>query len=193
MRNGRAVIRAIKGARFREWIELEVEVRDGFAVVPPGLSVAVAVHRHGRRKPAIPQAAILDDWGEWRGALATTLSHDSHNLVVFGRDPAEMAMAANAVIGSGGGFAVVKDGQVSAHVKLPVAGLLSLEPPHELARAFSALQRAADEVAEWKPPYRVFRATTGVCLACNAGAHLTDLGLADGATKQIMCTFVRAA
>lgn len=193
MQNGRAIIRAIKGARFTQWTELEVEVRDGFAAVPPGMSVMVAVHRHGRRKPVVPQAAILDDWGEWCGALATTLSHDSHNLVVFGRDPADMAVAANAVIGSGGGFAVVKGGQVTAHVKLPVAGLLSLEPPAELSRAFTALQRAADEVAEWKPPYRVFRATTGACLACNAGPHLTDLGLTDGTTRQIMCTLVRAA
>lgn len=192
MTDGRAVIRAISGARFAKWIELTVDVRDGHAVVPEGHSVMVAIHRHGRR-PAVPQGVILDDWGVWRGALATTLSHDSHNLVVFGRDPVDMAAAANAVIAAGGGIAIAKAGKVTALAALPVAGLLSEDPPEVVARALAEVQRAADEVAEWKPPYRVFRACTGSCLACNPGPHLTDLGLTDGTTKKIVPTFVCAA
>ena len=105
--DGHAVVRAISGARFAKWLELEVEVKDGHAVVPEGYAVMVATHRHGRI-PATPQAVILHDWGTWRGALATTLSHDSHNLVVYGHDPAEMALAANTVIDMDGGCAVVK-------------------------------------------------------------------------------------
>jgi adenine deaminase len=190
--DGRAVVRAISGARFAKWLELEVEVKDGHAVVPEGFAVMVATHRHGRI-PATPQAVILHDWGTWRGALATTLSHDSHNLVVFGCDPVDMAAAANAVIAAGGGLAVAKNGAVTALAALPVAGLLSEEPPEQVAAALARVQAAADEVAEWKPPYRVFRACTGSCLACNPGPHLTDLGLTDGTTKKIVPTLVCAA
>lgn len=190
--NGRALIRTIKGARFTQWSELEVEVRDGHAVVPDDLSVLVAMHRHGRG-PDRPHAAILEDWGRWRGALATTYSHDSHNLVVFGHDPADMAVAANAVIAAGGGIAVVKEGRVIALLELPVAGILSMKPIEEVAREFKAVQAAADLIAEWKPPYRVFKAVTGSCLACNQGPHLTDLGLTDGTTREIVEALIRAA
>ncbi|WP_259461823.1 hypothetical protein, partial [Enterobacter sp. R1(2018)] len=44
----------------------------------------------------------------------------------------------------------------------------------------------SNKVADWEPPYRVFKAIEGTCLACNAGPHLTDLGLTDGATRQIV-------
>ena len=53
-----------------------------------------------------PRVAFLENWGNWRGAFATTVSHDSHNLTVFGRDSGEMAVAANAVHAAcRGGFA----------------------------------------------------------------------------------------
>jgi len=97
------------------------------------------------------------------------------------------------VIAAGGGLAVAKGGRVTALAALPVAGLLSEEPPEVVAAALARVQEAANEVAEWKPPYRVFRACTGSCLACNPGPHLTDLGLTDGTTKTIVPTLVCAA
>ena len=82
-------------------------------VLPDGVSVMAMVHRHGRA-PGVPQLALMEDWGTFTGAFATTVSHDSHNLAVFGRDPADMAVAANALIACGGGMAVAKDGVVTA-------------------------------------------------------------------------------
>ena len=130
--NGRALLQTIKGARFNSWSEIEVEVRDGFAVVPPDLSVMAIVHRHGRNDPK-PQLAIIEGWDRWRGAFATSYSHDSHNLILYGHDPAELALAANTVIGMQGGIVVVKDGQVVAQLAYPVAGMLSLGDPAEVA------------------------------------------------------------
>ncbi len=58
--------------------------------MPTGHVLQVAIHRHGRA-PATPVAALLADYAEagtdWTGAIATTVAHDTHNLVVFGRDP----------------------------------------------------------------------------------------------------------
>jgi adenine deaminase len=182
--NGRAVLRAIKGARFNSWSEIEVEVRDGFAVLPAHLSLMTVAHRHGRSDRP-PQSAIIDGWDRWRGAYASSYSHDSHNLVVYGCDPEEMALAANTVIGMGGGIAVVKDGRVSARIAYPVAGLLSDQAPAEVARAHKRVVEAAGEICTWQPPYRTFKALEGQSLACNAGPHLTDMGLTDGTTKEI--------
>ncbi|AVJ16550.1 adenosine deaminase [Serratia sp. MYb239] len=185
IRHGQATLRHIKGARFTQWGETTVEVRDGQVQLPAGFSLIWVQHRHGRHQ-AIPQLALLEGWGELRGAIATSYSHDSHNLVVLGRDPQDMAIAANALIASGGGMALSQNGEILAQVAMPIAGMLSDLPPAELAQQFKNLRDLSAKIADWEPPYRVFKAIEGTCLACNAGPHLTDLGLTDGTTRQIV-------
>jgi adenine deaminase len=182
--DGRATLRKIVGARFGSWGRVEVEVRNGRALLPPSHAAITILHRHGRA-PAIPQTAITDGWGEPRGAIATTVSHDSHNLLVLGRDPADMQAAANALIGAGGGMAVAEGGRVTALLPLPIAGLLADTPPEVTAANFAELREAADRVVDWQPPFRIFRGLTGLALACNAGPHPTDLGLTDGGTGEV--------
>lgn len=185
IRHGVARLRHIRGARFTQWGEVEVQVRDGKVQVPHGFSLIWVKHRHGRHE-AKPQIALLEGWGELRGAIATSYSHDSHNLVVLGRDADDMALAANQLIASGGGMALAQQGKILAHVAMPIAGMLSDLPAPELAQQFRQLRDLSAEVADWEPPYRVFKAIEGTCLACNAGPHLTDLGLTDGSTRQIV-------
>ncbi|WP_270934949.1 adenine deaminase [Falsiroseomonas oryzae] len=182
--DGRARLRKIVGARFGKWGSVELPVRNGFAVLPPGHACITIIHRHGRTA-AQPQTCITDGWGEPRGAIATTISHDSHNLLVLGRDPADMQAAANALIACGGGMAVAREGKVVALLPLPIAGLLADTPPEVTAANFAKLRAAADQVIDWQGPFRVFRGLTGISLACNAGPHPTDLGLTDGGTGEI--------
>ncbi|MCP2121330.1 UNVERIFIED_ORG: adenine deaminase [Pantoea agglomerans] len=184
-KHGVARLRHISGARFTQWGEVDAQVRHGVVAIPDGFSLIWVQHRHARHA-AKPQLALLEGWGELRGAIATSYSHDSHNLVVLGRDPHDMALAANMLIQSGGGMALVQNGDVIAHVAMPIAGMLSELPPDELARQFRELRERSNLIADWEPPYRVFKAIEGTCLACNAGPHLTDLGLTDGTTRQIV-------
>ena len=185
LRNGTARLRHIRGARFTEWGEVDVRVCDGKVQLPPGFSLIWVRHRHGRHD--LPhQIALLEGWGELRGAIATSYSHDSHNLVVLGRDAEDMAQAANLLVASGGGMALTQNGKVLSHVAMPIAGILSDLPATELAQQFRQLRELSSEVADWEPPYRVFKAIEGTCLACNAGPHLTDLGLTDGSTREII-------
>jgi len=184
---GSAGVRAISGMRFTEWREIEVKVRGGIASVPDDASLIYVRNRHGR-EGAIGQCAIQLGIGRIRGAIATTYSHDAHNLVVLGGTPHDMQLAANTLIQCGGGMAVVQDGAVLALVELPVAGMLSELSPSALADKFRALRDAADRVTEWKPPYWTFKAIEGTCLACNPGPHLTDLGLTDGSTQALVST-----
>ncbi|MCC3717201.1 amidohydrolase family protein [Rouxiella badensis] len=191
IKNGKATLRHIKGARFTQWNETTVEVRDGIAQLPAGFSLIWVQHRHGK-SPAKPQMALLEGWGELRGAIATTYSHDSHNLVVLGRNPADMVRAANHLIACGGGMALAQNAELLASVEMPIAGMLSDLPASELAAQFKNLRELSAQIADWEPPYRVFKAIEGTCLACNAGPHLTDLGLTDGGTRQIINPLVAA-
>jgi len=83
-------------------------------------------------------------------------------------------------------MALSQHGKLLAHVEMPIAGMLSELPAAELAKQFARLRELSAQVADWEPPYRVFKAIEGTCLACNAGPHLTDLGLTDGSLRQIV-------
>ncbi|WP_245318765.1 adenine deaminase [Consotaella salsifontis] len=183
----RARVALIDQPRFTRWSEAEAEVRGGFVVPPEGTTLIAVAHRHGRADSA-PRVGFLHGWGEWRGAFATTVSHDSHNLTVFGGNEADMAAAANAVIAAGGGMAVASGGEVRALLPLPIAGLVSAEGIAEVGAAFAALRAEMDRIAPWRPPYLVFKACFGATLACNAGPHQTDRGIADGATGRLLAS-----
>ncbi len=178
-------IATIDQPRFTRWGEAEAEVRDGFVVPPEGTTLIAVAHRHGR-SDSRPRVGFLRGWGEWRGAFANTVSHDSHNLTVFGSNPEDMALAANAVIAAGGGMAVASNGVVKAILPLPLSGLVSDAPLNDVARDFADVRAAMDDIVDWQPPYLVFKACFGATLACNAGPHQTDRGIADVETGMLM-------
>ena len=83
-------------------------------------------------------------------------------------------------------------GALLSVLPLPICGLLSDAPTSEVAEGFRALKAAADRIADWQPPLRVFKSVLGASLACNLGPHLTDLGLTDGGTGEIRPLVVAA-
>jgi adenine deaminase len=182
-----ARLRSIHGIINTAWGETDVELRSGAVVVPDDHILQAVVHRHGRIAPQV-QLALVSGWGRsWEGAIATTVSHDTHNLVVFGRDPVDMAAAANAVIATHGGVAVASGGKVKAQVALPIAGILSDRPAAEVAANQHRVLAAARQVglpegSLSQPLMQVLAAS----LACLPGPHLTDLGLIDGTTGELV-------
>ena len=183
----RVRVATIDRPRFTQWGEAETDVTDGFINPPEGATLIAVAHRHGLTD-ATPRVGFLREWGSWTGAFATSVSHDSHNLTIFGGNPEDMAAAANAVIAAGGGMAVASGGKVLAVVALPVSGLVSERPLSNVASDFSALRDAMDKVVEWQPPYLVFKACFGATLACNAGPHQTDLGIADVSAGKLLAS-----
>ena len=180
----RAVLNTIERPRFPEWGNREVAVKNGHAQCPSDMTRMAVLNRFGARTP--PRIAFLGQWGSWRGAFATTVSHDAHNLTVFGGDEENMAIAANTVMDMGGGLAVVSDGKVLARLPLPVAGLLSAAPLADVARGFRDIRAAMAKIVDWQPPYLVFKACFGASLVCNAGPHLSDVGIVDSVNKRIL-------
>jgi adenine deaminase len=177
--SSRARVRSIRGVRFSEWSEREVEVRNGYAVLPDDANLLYVQHRHGKHNRG-PYTALQEGIPKLRGALATTYLHDAHNLFVIGGNPEDMKLAADTLIASGGGTAAAQDGRILAVIRYPIAGMLSEDTPEEVAAQFKAIKLAGDQVAEWLPPYWIFKSLEGMSLACNPFPYLTDLGLIDG-------------
>ncbi|TCT36184.1 adenine deaminase [Martelella mediterranea] len=181
----RVEVATIDQPRFTRWGKAEADVQNGFVCPPDGATLISVVHRHGQAAEK-PKTGFLRGWGEWRGAFATTVSHDSHNLTVFGQNPEDMAVAANALIESGGGMVVVENGKVKALLALPLLGLISDASLEDVARDFEAVRKAAGTIVDWEPPYLSFKALVGATLACNAGPHQTDMGIADVETGTVL-------
>nr|WP_321454429.1 adenine deaminase C-terminal domain-containing protein [uncultured Cohaesibacter sp.] len=172
-----ARITTLSKPRFPEWGEREVTIENGHLQLPDDMIRMAVVNRHGQNTPV--RVAFMENWGNWRGSFASTVSHDSHNLTLFGRDPLDMAVAANALKAMDGGLVAVRDGAVIASVALPVAGLLSDQDLDAVAADFAAVRAATDSLVDWQPPYLVFKALFGASLVCNKGPRLTDVGLVE--------------
>ena len=181
-------VRTVHTPRTTRWGERDMSVQNGHLVLPPDAALMAVFNRYGEE--SAPGLGVLEGWGDWSATIGTTILHDSHNLAVFGRDPEEMALVANTLITSGGGMAVAKDGQIVAHVPLPVCGLLSPDNPEIVGEQFAAVREAAAEATTWDGPTSMIKLVTGASLACNPGPHVTDLGIADGATGEIFTDMV---
>ena len=99
------------------------------------------IERHGVN--GNKATGFVQGFGLQRGAIASTVCHDHHNIAVVGVDYADMALAANRLGQLEGGFVVVESGKVLAELALPVAGLMSLEPFETVHRDLVALRAAA--------------------------------------------------
>ncbi|MBW9055150.1 adenine deaminase [Rhizobium mesosinicum] len=104
------------------------------------IKVAV-IERHG--KNGNHANGFVQGFGLKKGAIASTVGHDSHNICVVGVSEDDMALAANRLGEIKGGFVVVEDGKVTGEIALPVAGLMSLEPYETVRDTLHHLRKAA--------------------------------------------------
>ncbi|AHG46370.1 adenine deaminase [Rhizobium leguminosarum bv. trifolii CB782] len=104
------------------------------------IKVAV-IERHG--KNGNHANGFVQGFGLKKGAIASTVGHDSHNICVVGVDEDDMAHAANRLGEIKGGFVVVEDGKVTGEIALPIAGLMSLEPYETVRDTLHHLRKAA--------------------------------------------------
>ena len=102
------------------------------------------LERHG--KSGEVAHGLLKDFGLTSGAVASSVGHDAHNLIVAGRDEADMRLAVETIRKSRGGVVVVRRGEVLAEVALPIAGLLAEGRAPEVAEATAELKKAWTEL-----------------------------------------------
>jgi adenine deaminase len=137
------VIGVVPGRIITERLSMALPSRDGEALpdlAQDAIKVTV-IERHGKNGGIA--TGFVHGFGMKRGAIASSVGHDSHNLCVVGVDEASMAAAANRLIAIGGGFAVADGGKVTAELALPVAGLMSEQPFEAVRHDLEGLRAAA--------------------------------------------------
>ena len=134
------VIGVIENQAPTEHLRIKVASQNGSIPVDidNDLAKIALVERH--RGTGEAQVGLVQGFGFTQPcAIATTVAHDSHHLIVVGTDEADMALAVNELARIGGGQIVVSEGQVLAQVELPIAGLMSDEPAEVVAKKADAL------------------------------------------------------
>ena len=124
-------------------LELDFDKNNGIDVDKDIIKIAV-IERH--KNTGHKGVGYIKGIGIKNGALAGSVSHDSHNLIVIGSSDEDMCIAANHIKKIGGGLCVVKEGKVISEVRLPVAGLMSTESAANIAKANEVLRESAKEL-----------------------------------------------
>jgi adenine deaminase len=120
---------------------------------------------------------FVQGFGLKEGAIASSVAHDSHNIIAVGYDDGELFAAVKAVEEMQGGLAAVLHGEVLARLPLPIAGLMSDRPLGEIARGWEEMRRVAR--AFGAIPEEPFMALSFLALPVIPELKLTDRGLVD--------------
>lgn len=131
---------------------------------------------------------LVKGLGLKRGAIASTVAHDHHNIVVIGVDDESMMSAARAVAKTWGGMAAVDGDNILAQLPLPIAGLMSDKPIERVRDQMAELLRAAHQLGS--PLHDPFMAMSFLALPVIPSLKLTDHGLVDVEKFQVVSLFV---
>ncbi len=163
-------------------------VKSGQAIGDPSkdlLKMAV-VERHGKNGNI--GMGFVKGFGLKRGALASSVAHDSHNIIIVGTTDADMHVALQAVVQMGGGLAAATDQEVLARLALPLAGLMSFEPVIDVRQQLDGLINIAHQMGcTLSDP---FMTLSFLALPVIPALKLTDQGLIDVNKFEVVPLFV---
>lgn len=145
------------------------------------LKLVVVERHHASGRVSL---ALVKGFGLQKGAIASTVAHDAHNLVIAGTNDADILRAIEAVNEIGGGFVLVVDGEVRASVPLPLGGLVSPLPAEQLAQQLEALDAATAELGCTLD--HPFMTLSFLSLSVIPSLKLTDQGLIDVEAAQVV-------
>jgi adenine deaminase len=183
------VIGCTPGELVTESLTMDATIERGNAVADTGrdlLKMAVIERHHGTGNVG---TGFVKGMGLTRGAIAGTVAHDHHNLVVVGADDESMRTAVEAVAEAGGGQAAAEKDRVLARVALPIAGLMSSRPASAVGDDVRSLKRAAKSLGS--PALDPFTTMSFLALEVVPSLKLTDLGLVDVDKFEIVPLFVK--
>src|SRR5262245_8740489 len=173
------VIEALDGQLITNRLEFPVQVINEavHAQIELDILKLVVVNRYYEAPPAI---AFIKNFGLKRGAMASSVAHDSHNVIAVGTNDADIAAAVNFVMAAGGGLsAACAAEQVSEVLPLPVAGLMATGTCEEVGHAYGKLDKL---VKAWGSPLRApYMTLSFMALLVIPALKLSDRGLFDGA------------
>ena len=171
------VIGILPGKIITEHLTYDIAPTDGDkrADIARDLIKIAVVERHGVNGNLA--TGFVKGFGLQRGAIASTVCHDHHNIAVVGATPEDMALAVTRLGQIEGGFVVVEGGRVLAELALPIAGLMSLEPFETVRDSLIALRAAARSLGvTLEEP---FLQLAFLCLPVIPHLKITDHGMVD--------------
>lgn len=172
------VIEALDGQLITNCLQHPPKLANGQVVsdIERDILKLVVVNRYEAAKPAI---AFISNVGLTRGAMASSVAHDSHNVIAVGTNDDDLAAAINAVMEAGGGLSAVCQAETQHLVlPLPVAGLMATGTCKEVAAAYKELDQA---VKAWGSPLRApYMTLSFMALLVIPSLKLSDRGLFDG-------------
>jgi adenine deaminase len=160
---------------FREEATLEVSQNGLMPDLERDVIKVAVIERHGKNGNI--GRSFVTGFGLKKGAIASSVGHDSHNITVVGADDDDMALAVNRLIEMGGGFAVAEDGKITADLALPIAGLMSEKPFETIATDLEHLRNAAKSLDCVLP--EPFLQVAFLALPVIPHLKMTDRGLFD--------------
>jgi len=174
-------------SRTRHLIE-EVDVVDGEVAADPRRDIALVAVIERHRASGNIGRGLLKGFGLREGAIASTVAHDSHNLIVLGMNPTDMAVAANEIARINGGIVAVVGGKVLGRVELRIAGLISDEPLETVAEKVRHLNATLREMGcKLTAPFMVL---SSLSLSVLPELRITDRGLVDSVKFKLIDLFV---
>jgi adenine deaminase len=176
------VIEAFDGQLITKLVWATPRVENGFIlsdVAQDVLKIAVV----NRYQNIIPAVAFIKNVGLKEGAIASSVGHDSHNIIAVGVDDESIARAVNLIIGAKGGVAAVRENEEQL-LPLPVAGIMSAEDGYKVAEAYAAIDRMSKEMGSTLAS--PFMTLSFMALLVIPSLKLSDQGLFDGDTFQFV-------
>ena len=164
-------------------LKMDLPVSDGLVEGANGTCQIALVERH-RATAGVVNAFVSGFGYEGKMAMASTVAHDSHHMIVVGTDRAHMAMAANRLAEIGGGITIYKDGHETALVELPIAGLMSDKPATEVAASAERMMQAMRECG--CTSNNAYMQHSLLALVVIPELRISDLGLVDVRTFEFI-------
>ena len=181
------VIEALDGQLITPEIEGEILIRDGFAEsnLEKDILKITVVNRYQDAPPAV---AFIKNFGINSGAIASSVGHDSHNIIAVGVDDVSICQAVNLLIQAKGGVSAVW-GEREEVLPLPVGGIVSPEDGYQVAEAYTRIDRMVKEMgSKLNSP---FMTLSFMALLVIPDLKLSDKGLFDGKRFEFVDVFFK--
>ena len=170
------VIEALDGQLITPEVAGEILIKNGLAESNPEADI-LKITVVNRYQDAPPAVAFIKNFGLKTGAIASSVGHDSHNIIAVGIDDESITEAVNLIIHAKGGISAVGNG-IQKILPLPVGGIMSVKDGYEVAKAYTAIDQMAKEMgSRLNSP---FMTLSFMALLVIPDLKLSDKGLFDG-------------
>lgn len=164
----------------------ELEVKDGVLLLKEGMAFVAVINRHGKGTKAL---GLVKNFGIREGAIASTVSHDSHNLSIAYLKPEDAYVAANELIQKGGGMTAVKDKTILGTLRLEVGGIMTKLNAENLTKEAAAMKEIERSLGITEPENPLLRIVS-MALPVIPDVKMSDLGLVSVSEQKILPLFV---